>query len=307
MEEPRLDFVTCASPAGLHRMAYWEWGAPDNPDVVVCVHGLTRTGRDFDRLARRLAGRYRVACPDVAGRGRSDCLPDPAFYTVPQYVSDMLVLLARLRAARLDWVGTSMGGLIGMLLGGAAAGVAGLRAHAGAGFPGAGALRFERLVLNDVGPRLDPVALARIGQYVGQPEAFDSFDAAVDYVKGVSASFGAHDDEEWRELTRHVFRPEAGRWVKHYDLRLAQPFAAQDAAGLAAGERMLWQCYDALDCPILVLRGAQSDLLTESTAREMLARNPRASLVEFEGVGHAPTLLHPDQIEPVARFLGVED
>jgi len=303
MQEPRLDFMTCVSPAGLHRMAYWEWGAADNPDVVVCVHGLTRTGRDFDRLAGRLAGRYRVVCPDVAGRGRSDRLADPAFYTVPQYVSDMAVLLARLRPACLQWVGTSLGGLVGMILGGAAAGAAALRAGTDAGLPGA--LRFERLVLNDVGPRLDPAALARIGQYVGQPAEFGSFDAAVDYVKSVSASFGPHDDEQWRELTRHVFRQEGGRWVKHYDLRLAQPFAAQHAAAVEAGERMLWQCYEALDCPILLLRGAQSDLLTEETAREMLARNPRASLVEFEGVGHAPTLMSAGQIEPVARFLGV--
>jgi len=305
MQEPRLDYVACASPAGMHRMAYWEWGAPDNPDVVVCVHGLTRTGRDFDRLARRLAVRYRVACPDVAGRGRSDRLADPACYTVPQYVSDMVMLLARLRPARLGWVGTSMGGLIGLALGGAAAGAARLQAALPA-MPGVAVPRFERLVLNDVGPRLDPAALARIGEYVGQPAEFATFDEAVDYVRSVSASFGPHSDHDWRELARHVFRQQDGRWVKHYDLGLARAFAFQDTALVEAGEKMLWQCYEALDCPILLLRGGQSDLLTAQTAGEMLARNPRASLVEFPGVGHAPTLMTPEQIAPVARFLGVD-
>ena len=119
--EPRLEYVTCASPAGLHRMAYWEWGDPANDQVLVCVHGLTRTGRDFDALAQRLAGRYRVVCPDVVGRGRSDWLANPAFYTVPQYAADMVTLIARLKPARLAWVGTSMGGLIGMALSGSAA------------------------------------------------------------------------------------------------------------------------------------------------------------------------------------------
>jgi len=305
MTQPRLDFVTCASPAGLHRMAYWEWGDPGNDRVLVCVHGLTRTGRDFDVLARRLSGDYRVVCPDVAGRGRSDWLANPAFYTVPQYVADMTTLLARLRPAVLHWVGTSMGGLIGMALGGALA----AKAREGDNGPALlrhavrGDLRIERMVLNDVGPRIDPQALGRIGMYVGQPVAFPSFEQAVQYVRTVSAAFGPHDDAQWAELTRHVFREQGGMWVKHYDLGLAMAFAMQDPAALAAGEQLLWQAYQGLDCPILVTRGGESDLLTPATAQEMLARNPRARLAQFPGVGHAPTLMAEDQVRTVEEFL----
>jgi len=305
MQVPRFDFVTCASAAGLHRMAYTEWGDPDNDRILLCVHGLTRTGRDFDTLARRLAGEYRVVCPDVVGRGRSDWLSNPALYTVPQYVSDMVTLIARLRPATLAWVGTSMGGLIGLGLAGAAAYARMARASQpnGGEWPEDHDIRFERMVLNDVGPRLELAALARIGQYVGQPGRFDSFDQAVQAVREVSATFGPHTDEQWKELARHVYVQRDGKWVKHYDLNLALPLAAQTADAYATGEQVLWHAYDSLDCPVLVVRGAQSDLLTAETAAEMLARNPRARLVEVPNVGHAPTLLDDAQIDPVAKFL----
>ncbi|GAB1579665.1 alpha/beta fold hydrolase [Bordetella petrii] len=305
MLQPRFDFVTCASPAGLHRMAYCEWGDPDNDRVLLCVHGLTRTGRDFDHLARRLAGDFRVVCPDVVGRGRSDWLAAPAGYTVPQYVSDMVTLIARLRPATLAWVGTSMGGLIGLGLAGAAAYARMMRAarpHPGA-WPADQDIRLERLVLNDVGPRLDPAALGRIGQYVGQPGEFDTFGQAVQAVRQVSATFGPHSDAQWEELARHVYVERDGRWVKHYDLNLAVPLAVETADAYSAGEQILWHAYEALDCPVLIVRGAQSDLLSPATAAEMLARNPRARLHEVAGVGHAPTLMSDEQIEPVAAFL----
>ncbi|ARP88624.1 alpha/beta fold hydrolase [Bordetella genomosp. 9] len=305
MPNPRLDFVTCASPAGLHRQAYWEWGDPDNDKVLLCVHGLTRTGRDFDTLAQRLCGEYRVVCPDVVGRGASDWLLNPAFYTVPQYVADMVTLIARLRPATLHWIGTSMGGLIGMTLAGTAALSARMRTRQHAGhdrLPGQG-LHIDKLVLNDVGPRLQAAALSRIGQYVGQGQAFDSFEDAVAYLRDVSAAFGSHTDEQWRDLASHVFRQEGGRWVKHYDLGLAAPFNVQDDAALAAGEQMLWHSYEAIDCPILVMRGAHSDLLSPETVREMVRRNPRTQSVEVEGVGHAPTLMHDNQLGPIENFL----
>jgi pimeloyl-ACP methyl ester carboxylesterase len=305
MQNPRLDFVTCASPAGLHRQAYWEWGDPENDKVLLCVHGLTRTGRDFDTLAQRLAGQYRVVCPDVVGRGASDWLANPAFYTVPQYVGDMVTLIARLRPRTLHWVGTSMGGLIGIVLAGSAALSARLRAthgHGTARLPDEG-LRIDKLVLNDVGPRLQAGALTRIGQYVGQGMEFASFDDAVAYLRQVSADFGMHTDEQWRDLARHVFKQRGDRWVKHYDLGLAAPFAVQDDATLAAGEQFLWHSYEAIDSPILVMRGARSDLLSAESAREMTQRNPRARLLEVPDVGHAPTLMSDAQIEPVAGFL----
>ncbi|AOB31770.1 alpha/beta hydrolase [Bordetella sp. H567] len=306
MHNPRLDFVTCASPAGMHRVAYWEWGDPGNDKVLLCVHGLTRTGRDFDTLARRLSGEYRVVCPDVVGRGASDWLLNPAFYTVPQYVGDMVTLIARLQPKTLHWVGTSMGGLIGMVLAGSAALSVRMRVarqiHAGSGLAGPG-LHVDRIVLNDVGPRLATDALARIGQYVGEGQAFDSFDEAVAYLRQVSAAFGPHTDEQWRELARHVFLQRGDRWVKHYDLGLATPFAAHDDAAMAAGEQLLWHSYEAIDSPILIMRGRDSDLLTADTAAEMVRRNPRARMVEVPGVGHAPTLMDDAQIEPVAAFL----
>lgn len=302
--EPRLEFVTCASPAGLHRMAYWEWGDPANDQVLVCVHGLTRSGRDFDTLARRLAGRYRVVCPDVVGRGRSDWLVNPAFYTVPQYVSDMVTLVARLRPARLSWVGTSMGGLIGLGLAGAAAfarAMLPLRLHVGMLPPQAG-VRLDKLVLNDVGPRLETGALARIGQYVGEPGAFGSFAEAVANLRANSGTFGPHTDEQWEHLARFVYPEQDGKWVKHYDLALAQPMAMTPEE-LAAGEQVLWRSYDAIDCPILIVRGEQSDLLTRATADEMRQRNPRAQVLEVPGVGHAPTLMADSQVTSVADFL----
>lgn len=303
--EPRLEFVTCASPAGLHRMAYWEWGDPANDEVLVCVHGLTRSGRDFDTLARRLADRYRVVCPDVVGRGRSDWLSNPAFYTVPQYVSDMVTLLARLRPARLAWLGTSMGGLIGLALSGAAVyaqAMLAMRPHAGMLPPSEG-LRLDKLVLNDVGPRLETGALARIGQYVGEPAEFESFDAAVAAMRANSMTFGPHTDAQWAELGRYLYPEQGGKWVKHYDLALAQALAAQTPQELAAGEQILWRAYDTVACPILIVRGEQSDLLTRATVEEMLARNPRARAHEVAGVGHAPTLMADEQVEPVAAFL----
>lgn len=309
MQEPRLEFVACASPAGLHRMAYWEWGDPANDRVLLCVHGLTRTGRDFDELARELSGEFRVVCPDVVGRGASDWLLNPAFYTVPQYVSDMTTLIARLRPASLAWVGTSMGGLIGLGLAGAVA-MAQLMGQAPLpgrkpwrDLPETAGIRLDRLVLNDVGPRLDPPALLRIGSYVNRPGAFATFEEAVQAVRETSETFGPHTDAQWETLTRRVYRQLDGRWVKHYDLGLAAPLASQTPDAYAAAEQILWQSYDALDCPVLIVRGAQSDLLSAATVAEMLMRNPRARALEFPGVGHAPTLMTPAQIEPVAAFL----
>ncbi|WP_019939270.1 alpha/beta fold hydrolase [Bordetella sp. FB-8] len=306
--QPRLDYVTCASPAGLHRMAYWEWGDPGNDRVLLCVHGLTRAGRDFDELAQHLSSDFRVVCPDVVGRGASDWLLNPSFYTVPQYVADMTTLLARLRPAILDWVGTSMGGLIGLGLAGTVAMTAAMRAADPR--PGAWSqdlprhgLRFNRMVLNDIGPRLEVSALMRIGAYVGQPVAFSTLAEAVQATRQTAATFGPHTDEQWETFTRRVFRQREGWWVKHYDQGLAAPLAGQNAEAYATGENLLWQAYDALDCPVLIVRGAESDLLSAATLAQMRARNTRSTSIEFAGVGHAPTLMTPEQIEPIAAFL----
>lgn len=303
-DEPRLESVTCASPAGLHRMAYWEWGDRQNDRVLLCVHGLTRTGRDFDPLARAMAKNFRVVCPDVVGRGRSDWLIDPASYIVPQYVADMVTLIARLNPRQLSWVGTSMGGVIGLALAGALEASPVTRPSRGRHGLGSQAdIPLAKMVLNDIGPAINTTGLARITDYVGQPEHFAHFEEAVAYVKTMSAGFGPHDAQGWADLTRFVFYEQDGRWVKHYDLRLAQAFAQQTPPAMEAAENFLWRAWDHLPVPSLVLRGAQSDILSAPSLAQMLKRNPLAHSVEFAGVGHAPTLRSDDQIAAVHDFL----
>ncbi|HEY2335853.1 MAG TPA: alpha/beta hydrolase [Burkholderiales bacterium] len=281
-EAPRRRSVQCVSPKGLHRIAYREWGDARNRDVVVCVHGLTRNGRDFDELARALCGRYRVVCPDVAGRGDSDRLADPRLYDLPQYVADMVTLIARLDVETVGWVGTSMGGLIGMAL------------AAQSGSP------IVRLVLNDVGPVIRLAALRRIATYIGNTETFPTIEAAEAHVRFTNATFGPHSDAQWRQLTEAWMRKEAdGSWRPNYDPRLADAYRAT----LPDKDIELWPLYDAIRCATLVLHGEQSDLLSKNTTREMAARGPKARVVEIKGVGHAPTLMQPDQIALVRDFL----
>ncbi len=309
MIEPRLNYVFCPGLAAApqhgqppqamagHRMAYWEWNAtgnPAHPHVVVCVHGLSRQGRDFDTLARALSTQVRVICPDVVGRGRSDWLADPMGYQIPVYAADMLALLAHLHQVTplqtLDWVGTSMGGLIGMVLCG----------QPDLPLP----VPVRRLVLNDVGPVIEWESLERIGQYLGQPLRFASEQQAADFLWAVSSSFGPHTAEQWLQLSRPMVKalPD-GSLALHYDPAIAQPFKAMERAAATANEALLWQLYDQIQARTLLLRGAQSDLLSPATARAMGERGPRAKIIEFAGVGHAPTLVAPDQVVAVQSFL----
>lgn len=280
--EPRRRSVQCASPAGLHRIAYLEWGDPRNRDVLVCVHGLTRSGRDFDELARALCGQFRVVCPDVAGRGDSDRLADPKLYAWPQYLSDMVTLIARLDVEAVNWLGTSMGGFVGMAL------------AAQSGSP------VRKLVLNDAGPVIAKASLERIAAYVGAMPLFARIEEAETYIRAISAPFGPHSDAQWRFLTETwVRRNEDGSWRPHYDPRIAEPFRA----AMPEKDLALWPVYDAVRCPTLVLRGEHSDVISRDTAAEMARRGPKAKVVEIRGVGHAPTLLHADQIAIVRDFL----
>lgn len=307
MFTPRQHAITCSSPGGLHRMAYHEWGDPENPQVVLCVHGLTRTGRDFDALARQLAHQYRVICPDVVGRGCSDWLSNPAFYAVPQYASDMVSLIGRIQPQKLHWVGTSMGGLIGLIYAGALAQLRLKNAtYTPAQTPTArldSGLRLDSLVLNDVGPHIEPVSLERIGQYVGEKVSFNSFEQAIDYVKQTCASFGPHTPEQWADLTRYVYIEKEGKWIKHYDLALAQAFKQVTPALAAQGEALLWGAYASIQAPVQIIRGAQSDLLSQETCDKMLSLSSLAQLRQISGVGHAPTLMLQDQIDVVIHFL----
>jgi pimeloyl-ACP methyl ester carboxylesterase len=284
LNEPfRRRKVQCASASGLHRMAYLEWGDRETSKVLICAHGLTRCARDLDRLAAEMVRHgYRVVCPDVAGRGDSEWLKNPMEYALPTYANDMVTLIARLDVETVHWVGTSLGGLVGMTL---------------AAMPGS---PVTKLVLNDVGAVLTAVSLDRIGSYLGKWPPLSTLDAAEQYVRSISTTFGPHTDAEWRFLTQHVVRKNPdGSLRMHYDPAIAVPFNAE----LPHRDVELWGLYDAIRCPTLVLRGEQSDLLTREAAKQMTSRGPRAKVVEIPGVGHAPTLLHADQIAIVREFL----
>lgn len=283
--EMREGKVKCLSAAGFHHMAYVEWGDAANPKVLVCVHGLTRSGRDFDFLAQALAADYRVVCPDVVGRGRSDWLRNKSLYALPQYCADMTVLLARLNVETVHWVGTSMGGLIGMAL---------------ACQP---ETPITRLVLNDVGPVITATSLERIGTYLGAAPRFDSIEQAEAFVRFVSATFGSFSNEQWRHLTVHVTRTASDGKVEFaYDPGIAQSFREMLAAS-DGKDVELWPLYDGIACPTLLLRGETSDLLTHDAALQMAGRGPRATLVEVPGVGHAPMFMDATQAAPVRNFL----
>ena len=308
--EPRSNHFLALGPHGFHRVAYTEWGNPDGLHLVVCVHGLTRNSRDFDELAASLADRgCRIACMDVVGRGDSDWLEHKQDYGFSQYLSDAAALLARLTAPpkrvsllrrlqgasegpRIDWVGTSMGGLIGMML----------------------AARHDspirRLVLNDVGPMVPWNALARLKlAAMGTGTRFASLDEVERHLRDTCAQFGPLEDRQWRRLAEHDSRRgEDGAYTLAYDPAIVNSMRRGGSAGVEFGNDFLfgidlWPTWDQVECPTLVLRGAESDLLLESTVRRMQVGGPRVEFVEFRGVGHAPWLMSEEQIGPVRDFI----
>lgn len=301
--QPELRYVAVGGAAsaqgGARRLACWEWACADpaSRHLVICVHGLSRQGRDFDTLARSLTAFARVVAVDVAGRGHSDWLADPMQYQVPTYVVDLMELLQELRSGQsdciVDWVGTSMGGLIGMAV---------------AAQPAA---RLRRLVLNDVGPVIQWSALQRIADYLGRDPVFPTQAETFRYLASISTGFGVHSEAEWIALNEAMLRPRAGGYGLHYDPAIARPLqallGAADPAAVPAllrqNEQQLWQIYDAITSETLVLRGADSDLLSETTALEMTRRGPAARVVTFQGVGHAPTLMAAEQVGAVCAFL----
>ena len=280
LQQPRALSLRSLSPHGFHRVVYYEWGDPANGRVVICVHGLSRNGRDFDVLGEALAGTHRVIAVDMPGRGASQWLPDANDYVFPTYLTTLTALVARSNAQEVAWVGTSMGALLGMAM------------AAQRDTP------VTRLVVNDAGPLVEPAALARIREYLGLAPTFATFAEADAYIRAVSAPFGALTDAQWDHLTRTSVAQDAqGRWSLTYDPAIALPFRS------TAAPPDLWPLWDAIRCPTLLLRGAESDLLSPATAQAMTERGPKARLVEFPGVGHAPTLLSADQVAPVIAFL----
>jgi pimeloyl-ACP methyl ester carboxylesterase len=269
------------SAHGFHQIAYFEWGDPNNQRVLICVHGLARRGRDFDRLAHALEADYRVVCPDLPGRGNSQWLPVAADYQPATYLQNLVALIARLDVEVVDWVGTSLGGLLGMMLA--------AQPHT----------RIRRLVVNDIGGYIGLPALERIASYVGADPEFADVAAVEAYLRQIYAPFGALSDDHWRHLAEVSFRRvENGKLRMHYDPALAEPFKQGFSEPVT-----LWPVWDAVRCPVLILRGAQSDILWKETADEMLTRGPQAKLVEFPGIGHAPMLMDEGQMRIVRAWL----
>lgn len=282
---PRLRSVGSLSKSGHHRIAYAEWGDPNASKVAICVHGLTRQGRDFDALAVALAERgYRVLCPDLPGRGRSDWLADKSAYDLQQYVADMVMVLARAaaRGEEVDWIGTSLGGLVGIVM---------------ASMDGA---PLRRMVVNDVGPLLPSRALLRLGQYLwSMPKSFANFHAAEAYFREILAPYGSLGDSEWFHLTTHsIARGEDGRFRLLIDPGIGRVF--QNVMYYSVN---MWRQWDQVRCPVLVLRGQHSDLLTPEIAGEMARRGPATRMIEFPSCGHAPALMDHRQIGAVVNWL----
>jgi pimeloyl-ACP methyl ester carboxylesterase len=283
-------------------MAFWRWGDANARRVVVCVHGLTRQGRDFDRLAQTLVAQslepLQVICPDVAGRGQSEWLSHPSLYQIPQYAGDMLAMLSHIQQQlgadkplqSLDWVGTSMGGLIGMVLAG----------QPGLPLP----CPIRRLVLNDVGPAITWSSVQRMQAYVGQYGQYRDLDEAAAALWNLSQGFGPVLPEVWREMSAHMTRPGTdGALTLHYDPAIGVPLRALTPEAATAGEASLWALYDQIQAQTLLIRGGQSDLLTLDTAVAMTQRGPRAQLETWPDCGHAPTLTAENQMAVVSQFV----
>jgi pimeloyl-ACP methyl ester carboxylesterase len=267
--------------SGFHRVAYTEWGDPASPRVLICAHGMTRCGRDFDSLAEALAERWRVVCPDMPGRGESEWLPVKADYTIPTYLAASMALIARLDVEQVDWLGTSMGGIIGMAL---------------AGLPGS---PIRRLVVNDIGPVIPTDAIDRIAGYVGRDPHFASRSEAEAYLREMMAPFGIRRPQDWDHIVEVSTRPaEDGKIRLHYDPGIAEAFVREELDNASC-----WPIWDAIRCPVLILRGVTSDVLLHETAQEMTERGRRVTLREFADCGHAPALMEPEQIRAVGEWL----
>ena len=277
----RQIFLPCLGPSGFHKLAYREWPGPAGAPTLVCVHGLTRNGRDFDHLAAALSARYRVVCPDMPGRGLSDNLADSAQYNYGLYLNDLAALVARLDVENLDWLGTSMGGILGMMM---------------AATPGN---PIRRLVINDIGAVIAKAGLERIASYIGLDPKFDSLDALAD---AMAANFVGSDRVPRAQILKLAqgasrILPD-GRYGLAYDPHIADVFKSTPPQDVD-----LFPVWDRIACPTLVLRGGVSDILPRDVAEQMTQRGPKARLVEFEGIGHAPWLATQDQIAPVRDFL----
>ena len=277
-------YVQCIDGDSTHRMAYHAWGNPRNPKVLLCVHGLTRRGSDFKTLAEAMCEDYYVVCPDMVGRGDSDRLSNPMQYAVPQYVADIAQLVKTLGVSQVDWLGTSMGGLIGMVY---------------AAMPNS---PIRKMLINDVGPKIEAQAIARLGSYVGQPFSFANRADALNRLNTICASFGEHTPDEWETYNGPMLVERNGLWIMHYDPDIAVPFASVNPLMAKAGEMAMWHAFKQIHIPMLIVRGAQSDLLSADTVTQMCKVNSYARSIEIPNVGHAPAFVKKEQIALAHEF-----
>lgn len=280
--EPRDYVYWGLSPQGFHKLAYVEWGDPENPDVLVCLHGLIRNGRDFDYLAHSLKHTYRIICPDLVGRGKSDYIGDASLYTVTQYVNDMVALLGRLKVEKVHWLGTSLGGIIGMML---------------AAQPQS---PLQSLILNDVGMIVPNMALQRLGMYARNETEFSNLEDAISYFQAILAPIGALDPKKWEHITKHgTLASSDGKLRLAYDPAIGDNFVNQPVPTLHL--ETYWQ---AIKCPVLILRGEESDCLTPDILTKMLYSQPGLKTITFPACGHAPSLMEKTQIQVIENWLG---
>ena len=279
---PTKTSITCPNQEGTHQISVTTWGEKTSAPPIICVHGLTRNSRDFDKLAAALAIDTQIICPDIVGRGKSDWVSNQSLYDYAQYAADMTHLINELQLGQVNWIGTSMGGLIGMMM---------------AAMPQS---PVKKLIINDVGPYLEAAALDRIANYVGHAPTFASLQEVESYFRHVHAPFAPMTDEDWRAMAEHGAKQSAeGVYHLAYDPKIGDALRE----GLTGEDVNLWSLWEMISCPTLVLRGEKSDLLSKATATQMTKTGPKADLIEIDHAGHAPSLMSHDQIELVKSWL----
>ncbi len=274
-------YITSCSIGGLHKLAYLEWGDENNPNVLICSHGLTRNKHDFDLLAEKLSDNYRIICFDLPGRGESDWLTNKMAYDYNQYTVDALMVIARTGVEKVDWLGTSMGGLLGMAL---------------AAMPNS---PIKKLIINDVGPYLPKEALMRIAEYVGQQPSFNTSEELGAFIRTVYAGFGELTEQQWNNMLTYGQRTlESGQFTLNYDPGISQVFMDKPLEDIN-----LWPVWDAITQPTLVIKGENSDLLMPDIATKMLTTGPKAQLITIPNTAHAPALMNENDIQLVKHWL----
>ncbi len=274
-------YLTSCSSDGLHQLAYTDWGEIDNPNVLICSHGLTRNKHDFDALAKKLSSKRRVICFDLPGRGESDWLTNKMAYDYHQYTVDALMIIARSGAKKVDWLGTSMGGLLGMAL-------ASLKQSP-----------IQKLILNDVGPFIPKAALMRIADYVGKQPSFDTEAELEAYIRAVYAGFGELTDKQWKHILRYGQRTlDNGQLTLNYDPDISQVFTNKPLADIN-----LWPVWNNIQQQTLVIHGENSDLLETATAKEMTESNVHSELLEIANTAHSPALMNTKDIHLIEAWL----